>query len=74
VSDRYGDVDDLDEALGELEEDESSAQDEPDPDAVLNRRKIFTDKSDPKVGSLYQDEQAGDIGPWQKLVVTLARL
>jgi len=61
VSDRYGDIDDLDERLPELDEDESSRQDEPDPEAVLSKRKIFTDKSDPKVGSLYQDEQAGDL-------------
>lgn len=58
-ADRY--VDDLDEGLGELEEDESSAEDEPDPDAVFSKRKIFTDKSDPKVGSLFLDEQAGDL-------------
>ncbi len=51
----------LDEQLGELEEDESSTVDEPDPEGVFSKRKIFTDKSDPKIGSLYLDEQSGDL-------------
>jgi hypothetical protein len=54
-------VEDLDEQLGELDEDESSTGDEPDPEGVFSKRKIFTDKSDPKVGSLHSDEQAGDL-------------
>jgi hypothetical protein len=54
-------VEDLDEQLGELDEDESSTADEPDPEGVFAKRKIFTDKSDPKVGSLHTDEQSGDL-------------
>ena len=54
-------VEDLDEQLGELDEDDSSTGDEPDPESVFSKRKIFTDKSDPKVGSLHSDEPAGDL-------------
>src|SRR5207244_3955591 len=45
----------------ELEEDESSVIDEPDAEGAFEKRKIFTDKSDPPVGSLHVAWKAGDL-------------
>jgi hypothetical protein len=62
VAKQREDVDDLDERLGELLEDESSPTgDEEDPDGVFSRRKIFTEKTDPPVGSLRSAETAGEL-------------
>src|SRR5438309_2196787 len=47
--------------LEELEEDEASAQDEPDTDAGIERRRIFTDKLDSPVGSLHTSWKEGDL-------------
>lgn len=41
-----GDAEELDEGLGELDEDESSVRDEPDPEGAFDKRRIFTDKTD----------------------------
>jgi Protein of unknown function DUF262 len=49
------------EQLQELEEDESSTIDEPAPAHTFENRKIFTDKSDPPVGSLHAAWKAGDL-------------
>jgi len=50
------------EDLEELEEDESSAADEePELEPGVIRRRIFTDKLDPKIHDLYQDWKAGDV-------------
>jgi hypothetical protein len=51
------------EDLEELEEDEASSSDEivPEPEASANRRRIFTDKLDPKIGDLHQDWKSGDL-------------
>ena len=54
-------LDDLDEQLAELDEDASSAGDEEDPEGVFSKRKIFTDKMDPPVGSLHLAEKGGDL-------------
>ena len=45
----------------ELEEDESSVIDEPDVEGAFEKRKLFTDKSDPPVGSLQVAWKAGDL-------------
>jgi hypothetical protein len=53
--------DDFDD-LEELEEDEASAIDEePELEPGVIRRRIFTDKLDPKIHDLYQDWKAGDV-------------
>jgi hypothetical protein len=50
------------EDLEELEEDEASAADEePELEPEVIRRRIFTDKLDPKIHDLYQDWKAGDV-------------
>jgi Protein of unknown function DUF262 len=53
------------EELDELQEEESSDTDdleeEPQREPILNRRRIFTEKLDPKVGNLHQDWKAGDL-------------
>lgn len=58
---RIEESDDLDEKLRELEEDEPSKIDEPDPEGVFDKRKIFTDKIDAPVRSLHQKCQEGDL-------------
>jgi len=50
--------------LDEMDEDEATRQEtdgEPDEDLSLERRKIFTDKSDPPISSLYTRYQSGDL-------------
>lgn len=54
-------ADELDERLGELDEDDSSILDEPDPEGVFKKRKIFTDKSDTPIASLHSAEKDGDL-------------
>ena len=53
------------EELDELEEEQSSDADEleeePQLEPVLTRRRIFTDKLDPKISDLHQDWKAGDL-------------
>jgi len=56
--------DDLDNALEELEDDESKQGDDLEDesnDTSKQRRKIFTDKSDPPISALYSRYQAGDL-------------
>ena len=47
--------------LDELEEDETSLQDEPDEVPTSERRRIFTEKLDPPVSALHTSWQAGDL-------------
>jgi hypothetical protein len=51
------------EDLDELEEDEASVTDEEElePEPSTARRRIFTDKLDPKIQDLHQDWKAGDL-------------
>jgi len=51
------------EDLEELEEDEASAVDEAEtePEPSIIRRRIFTDKLDPKIHDLHQDSKTGDL-------------
>ncbi len=51
------------ENLEELEEDEASAADEAETEAAPSsiRRRIFTDKLDPKINDLHQDWKTGDL-------------
>ena len=50
------------EKLDELEEDQSSTEDEQsEPVGQHDHRRIFTDKVDPKIYTLYQDWQSGDL-------------
>lgn len=47
--------------LDELEEDDASKQDEPDAEPAFIHRRIFTEKSDPPIGSLHTSWKAGDL-------------
>lgn len=51
------------EDLDELEEDEAAALDElvPESEISITRRRIFTDKLDPKINDLHQDWKSGDL-------------
>lgn len=54
--------DNHDEELDDLEEDEATQQESESPDDLgPERRKIFTDKSDPPIGALYTRFEAGDL-------------
>ena len=47
--------------MDELEEDEASLEDEEEGDLGPERRRIFTDKSDPPISALYMRYKAGDL-------------
>lgn len=47
--------------LDELEEDQASLEDEDEGDLGPERRRIFTDKSDPPISALYRRYKAGDL-------------
>src|SRR5438093_4798662 len=51
--------------LDELDEDQSSdpdeLEDEPEPEPFATRRRIFTEKLDPKISDLHQDWKGGDL-------------
>jgi hypothetical protein len=47
--------------LEELEEDQASLEDEDEGEPNLERRRIFTDKSDPPISALYMRYKAGDL-------------
>ena len=49
------------EPLEELEEDDASLAEEVEPERAADHRRIFTDKSDPQVGSLHSNWKAGDL-------------
>ncbi len=54
--------DDHDDELDDLEEDEATQEeDEATDDLGVDKRKIFTDKSDPPIGALYMRHEAGDL-------------
>jgi hypothetical protein len=54
--------DDHDQALDDLVEEETEQEEsEPPDDLGLEKRKIFTDKSDPPIGELYARHEAGDL-------------
>jgi hypothetical protein len=55
---------DLDKDLDDLVEDEATQEEgagEPAEDPQIERRKIFTDKSDPPIGTLHMRYQSGDL-------------
>jgi hypothetical protein len=63
MSESYDRIREDDEPQDDLDEDEATKRksDPTDDDLGLEKRKIFTDKSDPHIGGLYQLYQAGDL-------------